>query len=325
MAPARSIWTTATRTRLVGEREQVGGRATGPAARVPTGRSGRSSWNQTCLWVGVYSTPQRAASAAQSWRPRPPSRSGLPMVTAGALEGDLALGVVVGDLDADAVVAAQAQHVGGGARVDDGVGHQFAGEDDGVVDDVGEAPALEGVADEGAGGRHRSSDGLEAGGRARGDHRTPRPVVDVQGSPGRPVAPLVRRTAPSAGVRGLSRRDQSGGHVCGRPSDARSCSCHRPGRRTGAAGQPHARLLTSRAVRMPVCGVSARRVCGRCAKLPNCYGRFGRVKHWAGSCEGPGRLSAFRHGGQQPGCCLVDRAGYAVVTGTVHGSTRAQR
>lgn len=50
------------------------------AERVPTGRSGRSSRNQTCLWVDVYSTPQREAIAAHSWRPRPPSRSGLPML-----------------------------------------------------------------------------------------------------------------------------------------------------------------------------------------------------------------------------------------------------
>lgn len=91
----------------------------------------------------------------------------------GVLHGELAVGVEVRDLDADAVLGAQAQDVGGGARVDDGVGDEFAGEDDRVVDDVGEAPALEGVADEGAGGRHRPSDGLEAGGRARGDHSTP--------------------------------------------------------------------------------------------------------------------------------------------------------
>ncbi|KQX92590.1 hypothetical protein ASD26_21910 [Streptomyces sp. Root1319] len=77
MEPERSIWTTATRTRssVTGSRA-VG--SSGPAERMPTGRSGRSSWNQTCLCAGEYSTPQREARAAQSSRPRPPSRSGLP-------------------------------------------------------------------------------------------------------------------------------------------------------------------------------------------------------------------------------------------------------
>ncbi len=147
-----------------------------------------------------------------------------------ALEGDLTLRVVVADLDPHAIVASQTQHVRGGARVHHGVGHQFAGEDHGVVDDVGVAPALEGVPDEGAGARDRSSDGLEAGGRARGDHRTPRPVVDVQCFLFGRLVPLLRQAARRPGVRGLSPRDQSGGHVCGRPSDARSFSCHRPGR-----------------------------------------------------------------------------------------------
>ncbi len=81
IALARSICTTATRTRPWARGRSAAGRA-GPAARVPTGRSGRSSWNQTCLCVGVYSTPQRPARAAHSWRPRPPSRSGLPMLIA---------------------------------------------------------------------------------------------------------------------------------------------------------------------------------------------------------------------------------------------------
>ncbi|MDH6619850.1 hypothetical protein M2163_006958 [Streptomyces sp. SAI-135] len=134
-----------------------------------------------------------------------------------ALEGDLPLGVVVGHLDPYAVVAAQAQDVGGGARVDHGIGDEFAGEDHRVVDDVGEAPALEGVPDEGAGGRDRSSEGFEASGRARGDHRTPRPVVDVQGCLADRLVPLMRQTARRPGIRVLSPGDQSGGHVCGRP------------------------------------------------------------------------------------------------------------
>ena len=70
------------------------------------------------------------------------------MSTAGALERDLAFRVTVGDLDPYAVVVAQTQHIRGGARVHHGVGDQFTRQDDGVVDDVGEAPALKGVADE---------------------------------------------------------------------------------------------------------------------------------------------------------------------------------
>lgn len=162
-----------------------------------------------------------------------------------ALEGDLALRISVGHLDAYAVVTAQTQNVRGRARVDDGVRHQFTGEDYGVVDDVGEAPALECVADEGAGARHRSPDGVEAGCRARGDHRTPRPVVDVQGPVAGRVAPLMRHLRARRPLRGLSPRDQSGGHVrlplrcplVAPPATAQAG-------RTGAAGQPHARLLT---------------------------------------------------------------------------------
>lgn len=50
IAPTRSIWTTATRTRWSASGRRSVGRL-GPAARVPTERSGRSSWNQTRLWV----------------------------------------------------------------------------------------------------------------------------------------------------------------------------------------------------------------------------------------------------------------------------------
>lgn len=58
-------------------------------------------------------------------------------VQAGALERDLAFRIVVGDLDAHAVLGAQAEHIRGGARVHHRVGHKFTGEDDGVIDDVG--------------------------------------------------------------------------------------------------------------------------------------------------------------------------------------------
>ena len=231
MAPVRSIWTTATRTRPSASGSRAEGRA-GPAARVPTERSGSSSWNQTCLWVGVYSTPQRPARAAQSWRPRPPSRSGLPMLMAVRLEWDLTFRVAVRHLDPYAVVAAQAQDVGGRARVHHGVGDQFTGEDHGVVDDVGEAPALEGVTDEGASGRDGPPDRVEAGGRARGDHRTPCPVVGVQGCRGRPAPAWAGAGSPSAGDPGVVPQDAVRWSWCGAPPmPARSCSCHRPGRK----------------------------------------------------------------------------------------------
>ncbi|CAM5451205.1 hypothetical protein STENM36S_07308 [Streptomyces tendae] len=147
----------------------------------------------------------------------------------GALERHLALRIVVRDLDPYAVVAAQAHDVGGGAGVDHGIGHQLAGEHHGVVDDVGMAPPLERVADEGPGARHGPSDGLEAGGRARGDHRTPRPSLPVHGLMADRLAPLLRQSTRRPGIRGLLPRDQSGGHS-GRPSDARSSPCHRPDR-----------------------------------------------------------------------------------------------
>ena len=227
----------------------------------PGARGGRAGTRPACGWA-VYSTPQRAASAAHSCRPRPPSRSGCRWA-GGALERDLAFRVAVGDLDADAGVASGGTGRRRGAGVDDRVGDQFAGEDDGVVDDVGEAPALEGVADEGAGGRDGSPHGLEAGGRARGDHRTPR---------------RCRHAGPGSSL--LMGDVSSGDRVppgispvvmVRRPSDARSCSCHRPGRRDrGLAAACKVTYL-----RGP-CGcrsaVIPPRVCGRCAKLPNCYG-----------------------------------------------------
>lgn len=111
---------------------------------------------------------------------------------AAGLDGDLALGVPVGDLDADAVVGAEAEDLGGGAGVDDGVGDELAGEDDGVVDEFGVSPALEGVPDEGAGGRDGPPDGLEAGSRPRGDHSTPRTRLDARLCHARSVPPAAR-------------------------------------------------------------------------------------------------------------------------------------
>ena len=246
MDPARSIWMTATRTRP----SASGSRAAGSSG--PGGAGAHRAFGEVELepdlflrWGCTRRPSGRRAPRRAAGRGRPRGR-GCRSWRAGALEGDLALRVAVGDLDPDAVVRAQTQDVRGGARVDHGVGDQFAGEDHGVVDDVREAPALQGVADEGAGGRDRSPDGVEAGSRARGDHRTPRPVLDVRLCHAAPLlaCPVVVRSR------------------CPRPSTGR----------TGVVGQPDARLLTF-AVRADAgLQVSAPRGCGRCAKLPNCYG-----------------------------------------------------
>lgn len=127
----------------------------------------------------------------------------------------------------------------------DSIGDEFAGQDDRVVDDVGEAPALEGVADEGSGGRDRSPDGIETGGRARGDHSTPCPVVGVRGPVADPLLSGQCLVPRRPRILGLSPRMQSGGHgaVPLRCLPARSCATAQAGQ-TGVAGQPHARLLT---------------------------------------------------------------------------------
>ena len=208
------------------------------------------------------------------------------MLAAGALERDLALGVAVGDLDAYAVVAAQAQDVGGGARVDDGVGDQFAGEDHGVVDDVGEAPALQGVADEGAGGRDRAPHGLEGGGRARGDHRTPRPVVDVQAAGGRSA--LLGEAVPVGRGSWVLPRDAVRWSWCGCPSDACPLVLVPPPRPDGPAWLDSRMqgYLPSRPVRMPVAGVSARECADGVRSCRTVMAWFGHgVKHWAGSAS----------------------------------------
>ncbi len=132
---------------------------------------------------------------------------GTPEVEARALERDLALRVVVRDLDAYAVLGAQTEHVGGGAGVHDRVGHEFTGKNDGVVNDVGVAPPLKGVTDERAGGRDRASDRIEGGSRARGDHSTPHlvsrrfPESCARMSPLR-FACQARRSPGVAGTRG---------------------------------------------------------------------------------------------------------------------------
>ena len=98
---------------------------------------------------------------------------------AGVLERELAFGIPVGDLDPYAVPGAQAQDLGLGAGVDHGVGDELAGEDHGVVDDVREAPALQGVADERSGRGDRAPEGVEAGSRPSRDHESPSTRLDI--------------------------------------------------------------------------------------------------------------------------------------------------
>ncbi len=261
----------------VGQRQQVGGeggargagadRALGEVELEPDGLVGGRVVDAPVAGQGGAELEAASALAV-----------GAAHVDRGALEGNLTLGIPVGHLDPHAVLAAQAEQLGGGARVHDGVGHEFAGQHHGVVDDVAEAPALEGVADEGAGARDGSSDGLEAGGRARGDHRTPRPVLDGHGSLAGRIVPLVRQAVRRPWVRGCSPGSVRWSCCAAAPPmPARSRATAQAGR-AGVAGQPHARLLTF-AVRAdaglqcfrPRCSPSGG-VCGRCAKLPNCYG-----------------------------------------------------
>ena len=154
---------------VVGER-----RAPGQAGRarrngcLPGVRAAPAGTRRAC---GRRCTPRPSgwpepSTAAARGRPRGRGATCWP----GVLERQLTFRVAVGDLDPHGGVDAQAQHVGGGAGVHHGVGDEFAGEDDGVVDDVGEAPALEGVPDEGAGGGDRTPHRLEGGGCPRGDH-----------------------------------------------------------------------------------------------------------------------------------------------------------
>ncbi len=276
MEPERSIWTTATRTRVSarGSRWEEG-RDRRCGCR-PGARGGRAGTRRSCEWA--CSRRPSGTRAAQSWRPRPPSRSGLPMSTGspggGSHARDTGRPPRSGRRPRCADRAGRRR-----CRVHDGVGHQLAGQHHGVVDDVAEAPALEGVTDKGTGARDGSSDGLEAGGRARGDHRTPRPVLDGHGP--WPAGSCRWCGRPSVG------RGSSGGcspgispvvMLCGRPSDARSFSCHRPGR-TRRRGWTAACKVTylrgpsgCRSAVFPSEVFAVRRVCGRCAKLPNCYG-----------------------------------------------------
>lgn len=124
---------------------------------------------------GVLDAPAGGERRAEQ-QPATAFAIGAAEIEARALERDLPLRIVVGDLDAHTVLGAQTEHVGGRARVNDGIGHEFTGKNDGVVNDVGITPPLEGVADERAGGRDRASDRIEGGSRARGDHSTPHMV-----------------------------------------------------------------------------------------------------------------------------------------------------
>ncbi len=273
MVPGRSIWTTATRTRPSARGRRSAG-SEGPAARVPTGRAGRSSRNQTVLCVGVYSTPQRPARAAQSCRPRPPSWSGLLMLTAVDCRGTSRSGYR----------SATSMRTPSSLRR-----HRTSAA----------VPACTTALVTSSLVRTTASSTMSPKPQPWRVSRTKERAVATDRPTGAKLAAaravitelLVRfstyRPSPSAcSCRGRVScpvgRDSRGWFpgcspvVMVRPPlrclPARSRATAQAGR-TGAAGQPHARLLTF-AVRAdaghqcfgPV------GVCGRCAKLPNCYG-----------------------------------------------------
>ncbi|NUO45931.1 MAG: hypothetical protein HOV82_28315 [Streptomyces sp.] len=96
----------------------------------------------------------------------------------------------------------------------------------------------------------------------------------MQGSVADRLVPLLRQAVRRPAVRGRSPGDQSGGHVV-RPPLRCPLVLVPPPRPDGPA-RLDSRMqgyLPSPSMRMPVISVSVRRVCGRCAKLPNCYGR----------------------------------------------------
>ncbi len=182
-------------------------------------------------------------------------------VDAAALERHLAFRIVVGDLDADALRAAQAQHVGRGAGVDDGVGHELTGENDGVVDDIVVPPPLERVPDKGAGGRDRAPDRFERGGRARGDHSTPHmvsrrfPESCARFSPLR-LACQARPSAKAPDTRGLSSGQVAPAVVRGRTSmDPRRRGWGSTGTVGPATGSGLVRCNDLTSARLPVDGV----------------------------------------------------------------------
>ncbi|NUV62698.1 hypothetical protein G6W55_23895 [Streptomyces sp. CAI-85] len=92
---------------------------------------------------------------------------------------------------------------------------------------------------------------------------------------GRVAALLGRARVGRPGVRGLSPRDQSGGHCVRPPLRCPLVRLVPPPRPvwTGGLDSRMQGYLPSPPLRMPVSSVSVPWVWGRCAKLPNCYGR----------------------------------------------------
>ncbi len=188
---------------------------------------------------GVLDTPGgRERGAHQQAAAALAVRVGIPVRGGGGdvcERGQAALGVAVRHLDPDALLIAQAADLGGRSRVHDGVRDQLADQHDRVVDDLGQAPAQQRVADESARGGGRSADRLEGGGCARGDHV--------------PLLPSGRRLCPVPGG--------------GRPG------CPRPGTGTeerlgrGAAFHPTFRLVSrgARAVKQAPAGDSGHDSC----------------------------------------------------------------
>ncbi len=186
---------------------------------------------------GVFDAPAGGQGRAEQEAPAVLAVRGAEVEPA-ALERDLTLRIVVGDLDAYAVLGTEAEHIGRRARVDHGVGDQLAGEDDGVVDDIVVPPPLEGVPDKGAGGRDRAPDRFEGGGRARGDHSTPHmvsrrfPESCARFSPLR-FACQARRSSRVPGTRG----PRSGQDGTGR-ARAHECASRWQGRGASGGGCP---------------------------------------------------------------------------------------
>ena len=241
------------------------GRA-GPAERVPAGRSGRSSWNQTCLCVGgVLDAPAGGQRGAQQ-------------------QAAAALAVGVAD--------AGGRRPGAGSRAR-GSGRRPRSRTPSSLrrhSTSAAVPACTTALVTSSLVRTTASSTMSAKPQPWRVSRTKARAVATERPTGSKVAAaravitgllmrcrrmspvwLVRAAVPSsAAVRAVPRISPVS--WCGAPPIPLA-PCHRPAGRTGVAGQPHARLLTF-AVRADAGHECFRpdRALGRCAKLPNCYG-----------------------------------------------------
>lgn len=109
---------------LVGQR-QFRGRQDGAGGAGARGALGQVELEPDLLsGAGVLHAPAAGQGGAQQ-QAAPALVVGVAELAAAGLHGHFALGVVVGDLDPYRGVVAQTLHVGGGARVDHGVGDQL--------------------------------------------------------------------------------------------------------------------------------------------------------------------------------------------------------